>query len=287
MGTSAGIAGSQKSRRAVVVTPIYRPYLDEDDCRSLESVQANLGSYDHFAVIPRWLEGKCPGNFGSGRVVSYDSRYFKNPKSYNKLLFSEEFFSAFRNYDFMLLVQLDALVLSDRLEYWCDQGFDYIGAPWSDKYRNHAQVSSEKVGNGGFSLRNIEAALRVLRLRVRALPDYTLGPKPAWWHRRRLRRLLLLCGRMRVFLPDVSLEKFLKKHFLTNEDVFWGVYAKRFDPSFKVASETDALEFAFEADPENSFEKLGGRLPFGCHAWKKFGESFWKKALDSSFSSST
>ena len=30
----------------------------------------------------------------------------------------------------MLIYQLDAFVFQDDLAYWCQQNYDYIGAPW-------------------------------------------------------------------------------------------------------------------------------------------------------------
>jgi hypothetical protein len=264
--------------RAVVVTPVYKEELTGDDWRSIRSIRDHLADFHHFAVVPRRLERRCPGAFPPDRVVAFDDRYFVGPMTYNKLLFSAAFFAAFEKYEFMLLAQLDSLVLSDRLECWCGRGFDYIGAPWSEKYRNHSRIKEEKVGNGGFSLRNIKASLRVLRTKTSRLPDYTVGPKPVWWHWCRVRRIILFLGKVRALLPDITVEHFLKRHFLTNEDVFWGVYAKWFDPSFKVADEVSALHFAFETDPRDSLARAGS-LPFGSHGWAKYDREFWEELL--------
>lgn len=265
-------------RRAVVVTPVYKQTLGPDDWPSLHSIRKHLAAYDHYAVVPRRLAVCCPGRFAADRVIAFDDRYFTGPVSYNKLLFSREFFAAFEGYEFMLLAQLDTIVLSDHLAYWCDRGFDFIGAPWSGKYRSHAKVDTDKVGNGGFSLRHIGAALRVLGAKISRLPNYTLGPKPSWWHWQRLRKIILLFGQVRALFPRVTVESFLKKHFLTNEDVFWGVYAKQLDPSFTVADEFSALNFAFETDPRDCLARTG-KLPFGCHGWAKYERDFWEEVL--------
>jgi len=267
-----------RSERAVVVTPVFRETLGSDDWPALRSIREHLAAYDHYAVVPRRLAANCPGGFPRGRVIAFEDRYFTGPMSYNKLLFSRDFFAAFERYEFMLLAQLDTIVLSDQLAYWCDRGFDFIGAPWSGKYRSHSKVDTEKVGNGGFSLRHISAALRVLGGKISRRPDYTLGPKPSWWHWQRLRKIVLLFGQARALFPRVTVESFLKKHFLTNEDVFWGVYAKQLDPSFKVADEVTALHFAFETDPRESLLRTG-KLPFGCHGWAKYGRDFWEEVL--------
>src|ERR1044071_9510110 len=85
---------------------------------------------------------------------------------------SEPFYRAFEEYDYILIYQLDCLVFSNALEAWCHKGYDYIGAPWFERWH---QLRSERsaypdeivegfgaVGNGGFSLRNVRAALDVL-----------------------------------------------------------------------------------------------------------------------------
>ncbi len=61
------------------------------------------------------------------------------------------------------------------------------------------------------------------------------------------------------------------------EDIFWEKYARKFDPTFKVATLNDALLFAFEADPAGSYDKTGKKLPFGCHAWARYDRGFWVK----------
>jgi hypothetical protein len=38
-----------------------------------------------------------------------------------------------------------------------------------------------------------------------------------------------------------------------------------------------ALEFAFESDPAGSYERIGKKLPFGCHAWAKHDRTFWER----------
>jgi hypothetical protein len=128
-----------------------------------------------------------------------------------------------------------------------------------------------------FSLRNISSALRVLNTKVSSVVDYTWDPKPRWWHWKRVRRVALLINWFRRFLPEVTVEEYLRKHFRGAEDIFWGKYASNLDPLFKVAPVDEALLFAFEADPAGSFEKTGRKLPFGCHAWARYDRSFWVK----------
>lgn len=265
--------------QVAVITPIYKSEISKDEQISLSSYKKHLTNYDHFAIIPSDLIGNSTSQFKSDKIVKFSDFYFKNIYSYNKLLLSEELYSAFSGYKYVLIAQLDAIVFKDELELWCSKEFDYIGAPWSQRFRTDSRKDFEIVGNGGFSLRNVQSALRVLSKKVSQHPDYTIGYPPRWWYWKRVRRLMLFLGSIRKLLPNITIENFLDIHFNANEDIFWGVHAKRLDPLFKVAGVDDALRFAFESNPRGSFEKIGKKLPFGCHAWAKYDRKFWDEVL--------
>jgi hypothetical protein len=260
-----------------VVTPIYKSEINLDERISLDSFRKYLKNYDHFAVMPDGLAGESTSYFNTNKIIRFPREYFFSIEGYNRLLISSRFYRAFANYKFILIAQLDALVIKDELEFWCDKGFDYIGAPWSDRYRTNGGSNFEKVGNGGFSLRKVISALRVLDKKVSQQPDYTIGYPPRWWYWKRVKKVMLFLGSMRCFLPHVSVEKFLRRHYHFNEDIFWGVHAKQLDPEFCVADVSNALKFAFESNPRGSFEKNGCKLPFGCHAWARYDREFWEE----------
>jgi hypothetical protein len=46
-----------------------------------------------------------------------------------------------------------------------------------------------------------------------------------------------------------------------------------------VAPVEEALGFSFEREPRYCFERNGGRLPFGCHAWNRWDRPFWEPYL--------
>ena len=64
------------------------------------------------------------------KIVGFDDRFFRNPVTYSRLLTMAGFYECFKRYEYMLVAQLDAWVFSDRLDFWCGKGYDYIGAPW-------------------------------------------------------------------------------------------------------------------------------------------------------------
>lgn len=71
-------------------------------------------------------------------------------KKYNKLLKWNNFYKNFIDFEFVLIVQTDSLIMRkiDNIYF----NYDYIGAPWKDIKDNHG-------GNGGFSLRRIKKML--------------------------------------------------------------------------------------------------------------------------------
>jgi hypothetical protein len=101
------------------------------------------------------------------KIVHFDSSCFSGITAYNRLLLSKHFYETFKDYEYILIYQLDCLVFSDQLKQWCDGGWDYVGAPWLENHKEKAEPGDQfwAVGNGGLSLRRIESFLRVLRSR--------------------------------------------------------------------------------------------------------------------------
>lgn len=149
----------------------------------------------------------------------------------------------------MLIYQTDAFVFRDDLNLFCSMDYDYIGAPWPWIFaREFSMKYKYRVGNGGFSLRRIDAVLKVLR------------------HKK---EILQTCP-------------FAKK-LLDAEDVFWMYCATLGVESFKVANEVKALTFSTEGFQEKWLARRTIQtLPFGCHSWSmpaRYGT--WKKWIES------
>jgi hypothetical protein len=73
-------------------------------------------------------------------------------RRYNQLLTSEWFWFGLADYDRVLIFQHDSGLLRDGIEEFLE--YDYVGAPWG--FQEHG-------GNGGLSIRNPEAMLKVIR----------------------------------------------------------------------------------------------------------------------------
>ena len=253
--------------RIATVTPVYRKALTPDEQISLHHLQHFLSQYENIAIVPDGLCVTLPGF----HLKRFPPQCFESVATYSRLLLTPTFYQTLSDYDYILIYQLDSLVFSSDLKYWCDLGYDYIGAPWFTGFadRHSPQSPLWAVGNGGFSLRKVSSFLEVFDSEKKWI-------NPERWSREgyALKSWEHILKKIRH--TDVSgWLKILK----SNEDIFWGLDAPYFKPDFRVAPLDVALSFAFENDPRYCFESNGRRLPFGCHAWAKSDKAFWQPYL--------
>ena len=221
--------------KAAVVIPVYKAELNELEKISLTQCRRVLGKYPIIFVAPA---GANFSYFAQGNAVAYfPPQFFQSVKTYNYLMMSPGFYDVFKDFDYILIYQLDAFVFHDALENFCALGYDYIGAPWPRMYVKNVPEKISPVGNGGFSLRNVKAHVELLNNR----PDLINR-----WHARQL-----------------------------PEDAFFSHCGKRDDCAFRVAPIDVAYKFSAEFDIERVVKKNGGKLPFGCHGWWRQRPEFY------------
>ena len=253
-----------KHSEIVVVVPIYKNILDEEEMLALKLINTHLHKYDIVYICPRKIKN---AEIVTGSHIEFDDHWFRSANTYSELLLSSFFYEKFSKYKYMLIVQLDALIFRDDLLYWANKHYDYIGAPWMFKisdympYLNtlvpkYAEISEKNkwfVGNGGLSLRNIRSFLFILDKYKTELDDYKRRIKPLNW------------GSDET--PPM------------NEDIFWGLYIPSIFSKFKIPNYKTAINFSIETQAEPCLKMLKGRLPFGCHAWNKHGKEMWLNLL--------
>ncbi|MFV0144747.1 hypothetical protein OBJ68_05330 [Empedobacter falsenii] len=251
----------------VVVIPIYKSILSSDEIISLEQCFKILGQHEIRFVAPLGLDvSEYQSRLNKEmKVEFFEPNYFTNIRGYNQLMLSLEFYTRFKAYEYMLIYQLDCFVFRDELDYWCKQGYDYIGAPWLDySFYNKSRIEKNKflirrflnktnkyttrdvlvnrVGNGGFSLRKIAACINTLKEKPKNITD-----------------------KFRLSNNTNS---------LFNEDVFWSIEASKLKkPNYKIAS-----KFSLDTAVEIGIRLNNNKLPFGCHAWHKNYKS-WKNYI--------
>ncbi len=262
------------NKRLVVITPVYKKELSENEYLSIKSSLQNLKNYDKVIIAPeKFLKDQefidIWNEYGY-RVVFFKDKYFINTDSYNRLMLNKIFYKKFTDYEYMLIVQLDVLIFSNSLDYWMNKDLDYVGAPWVNNDLHGMRFHFS--GNGGLSLRKIKTFLSVLESTQLSKKQDYYGVLPISGN---LKTILLLSVLFKLnFKYNANIFKYFYKK---QEDYFWALYAHFFVKEFKVASIEDSLSFAFERYPEYCFEQNNKSIPFGVHAWEKYNPDFWKK----------
>lgn len=193
--------------------------------------------------------------------ASFERFSWKGYQQYINLLVSADYYARFLDYEYILLVHLDAFAFNADLDRWCALGYDYIGAVIYNQRFIKEYIASSRllrtlnllgglrrypVQNGGFSLRKVESFYQNCR---------------------RFAKLIKRTG------------------IVYTEDLFWSLRLPLINPFFRVAPTRIACEFAVELPVTKSddFESVANKLhvlPMGCHGWKVFGFPFWKKYME-------
>jgi len=230
--------------KVAIVVPIYSNHLRKREQVSLQQLQRVLGSYPRIFIAPESLQVNL-GNLDVGfQVERFADEWFSGVIQYSLLMLQPSFYERFREYKYILIYQLDAFVFADRLQEFCDLGYDYIGAPV--KKQGPWIVMNTSVGNGGFSLRCVEACRRATEIFAK--------------------------------MPDGHP---LKDFFISCEDSFFAYCGMRKDIAFRVPSVREALEFSVQEDVWHVFRRMArGWRPFGCHGWNRYKPEIWQPIIE-------
>lgn len=250
-----------------IVIPLYKTHLDPLERMSLERSLSVLKNHAFSIVCPTNLDlTPLTPIFEAANydVRRFDPEFFNGIQGYNRLMLSNEFYSAFADCKYVLICQTDVFVFSDQLLFWCEKDYDYIGAPWIASPQNRVKrifyavenfftrkdKSSYhffKVGNGGFSLRKVETMLRI----VNQLKD-----------------------KAELFANYKGEKKYHQ------EDVFISVYAPTQLPGINIPGYEEAVGFSMDRKPHLAYRLNGGELPFACHGFNKSKvKDFWEPII--------
>lgn len=162
-----------KKNEVIVVIPYYHNDLSEKEMISLMQVQKVLKRYDLCLIAPFRLKFFLENE--SYQVEYFEDIFFIDTSTYNQLMLATEFYERFINYRYILIYQLDAFVFCDKLNYFCDLKYDYIGSPWI--YPERAMIGGvlqrAYVGNGGLSLRNVGSCIKLLNDKKSEAEEFT------------------------------------------------------------------------------------------------------------------
>ncbi len=238
-------------QRIAVLIPIYKPELIPLEAFSVTHSLALITDRDCAFVAPEGLDlSYYRKQYPQVRFEFFPAEYFDSVASYSRLLLSADFYKRFIAYEFILILQPDAILFLDDLDHWMEQGYDYIGAPWPDGieitlWRDDFQGERRRrirthVGNGGLSLR-------------------------------RVRRCLQLIGEF----PETH-AAFTQSG--TNEDSYFSLLGTQAD-GFRIPDEITASTFSMELEPERYFADNGQCMPMGAHGWWSVQPTFWAPCL--------
>lgn len=262
----------------IIIIPVYKNFLEEYEKKSLIVNLLNLELYNVLVIAPHKLKFDNKFNeilftYKLG-VVYFDDYFFKDIDGYNKLMLDFKFYKCFEDFNYMLICQLDALVLSNKLDVWVSKGFDYVGAPFICEDGDNYFFNS--MGNGGLSLRNIPKFLNVLNSECFYFSSYKYfsisirgGLKNIF-----IIKLLHRLDRARI---KIKFAKVFLFFFKLNEDYFWAFFSKFFVKDFCLPTVDEALLFSFDVNPRKCYAISNNQLPFGCHAWQKYDRNFWEE----------
>lgn len=178
-------------KRICVIIPIYKQQFNKEEEKAVKLNLEKLQGMETVFVAPDGIEEQYYRiKFPNVNMVYFPKHFFKGTAGYNKLMLSTKFYQTFEQYKYICICQPDVLILKnqDALEKMMDLGYDYIGAPWRPGVRcciwdrrfdifKKTVIINRKireirhkifktyvlvVGNGGLSLRNVQACKRLL-----------------------------------------------------------------------------------------------------------------------------
>lgn len=256
-----------------VVLPLYRCFLDRYEKLSIQQCNRVLSKYDICVVAPEavdieWIRKVVPTGF----VYRMHSLYFRSAYHYSYMFLNEQFLKHFKNYDYILVYQTDAYVFRDEVKRWVNAGYSYVGAPWKLGACGARQVSL--VGNGGFSLRSVEAsieAVKAARSIARNYSDEIPFDVPGGVGTALIKLSLLVARSTGYGVKDL---RFLRS-WSGQEDAFFGVVAPSLVEGYTVCPPSLAALFSIDRCPRWFYGNNGRKLPFGCHGWRRNDPEFW------------
>jgi hypothetical protein len=264
-----------------VLIPVYKEKFTHNEICSIKNTIVVFGAHSCSFIAPLSWNKKVLEELNipeTYKIKQFEDKYFKGIEGYNQLLLTKYFYQSFSEYSHVLICQPDAWVFNDQVEKWVQKPYHYFGAPLITRAKSDALEFIPFGGNGGFSLRNVKAHIKVLnKFKIMHSPRELIKYYKQF-HKGfslMLRSPLILIG----FFGYHNNSKYYIKKLRSNEDVFWSQKDMLIDPSFRPAPVAEEIAFAFERFPVKLFEMNANHLPFGCHAWEKYEPDFWSQFI--------
>ena len=118
-----------------VVIPVYKSRPTKSELFNIKTSINNLNGFDIYIYSPQSLNTEYYQQILKiNKVIRFPDKFFNSIQEYSRLMLSIEFYQSFDKYTYILVCQPDAIALKPELEYWINQPYDYIGAPWPNGF---------------------------------------------------------------------------------------------------------------------------------------------------------
>lgn len=275
------LTGSSQQQKAgsrlAVLVPTHLEQLDKKLAATLLHNAIQLKGYKLEVILPEtcspsWYETFFEEHDIDGAVRLVRAEYFGSPAAVNKMGTDPAFYRIYQEFDYILICHLDAWVFRDRLAYWMDKDYDFIGAPLflPENDRVHFLQRMAPFGsNGGLSLRRVTSCIRVLE-------TFQPGHSPRYiaqavWFLARNRQWSMIQILFRL-LHELSQDwRRTCAKYNIYEDVFFTIIAPLCGNRISIPSSRIAMMFACEVNYP-LFQKELFRLepPLGIHGYDKY-----------------
>jgi len=262
----------QQCIRPVVLVPTHRSRPTPQEAISLRQLARNLGQHEIVLMTPEGLDTSAHRELlPNASHIAIKKEWMQSHASYNRLIISPLLGSLFRGYSHLLLHEPDSLALHDSLLKWCEQPYDYIGAPWFTPIAGKQGMATLAQGaNSGFSLFRLDAMRKVSRSWKRWYPlKHALGDI-----RRGLKGQPRHIARGLNGLFPGGLLRGAHQLYSSYCDQYWSLLIPSLVNDFQVAPSEIAVQFSWEKWSHLCMAYCRGHLPFGIHAWAKYDFDF-------------
>ena len=235
-----------------IVIPIYKSDLNTEELFSVDRTFQMLSSHPLTFFAPAGLDVSFYAErYPIAKFKFFEKKYFASIQDYSRLLVQPEFYDAFADKEFLLIVQPDVYIFRDDLAQWLNSPYDYVAAPWPNGLSlnikfgkflmgGEGRTYTTYVGNGGFSLRRISK----FKSLIEEHKDV------AGW-----------------FIQSGSAE-----------DLFFS-FMGALSVDFNIPNQIKASLFSMEMGPEYFRHLNGGKLPMGVHAYRQYEPNFWSQYI--------
>ena len=231
--------------KLAIVTPTHKNVLSHTEVLRITNTLSSCKGAVHYFLVPNSLEiSELCRTFFNSKFLKLPDWYFRSIDHYNILMLQESLYMKFNNYEYLLICQLDAIVVGDISQLF---SFDYFGASWVKDYIlteclgrlfvNRpswlmGRTTTVSAGNGGLSLRHVAKSVEMIKF----------GKSKLYWN---------------------EFERVKERKL--NEDVIFSLLGTQL--GFRVPSREEANRYFVETNPFDP-KALGDLI--GFHALEKY-----------------